>query len=387
MVIRKLNDCDFDIIQHEQVGSLSFVYRFSESEPLDKPDGTLIGAFTDDEKVLMSNLEVQDFELSFNGNRISCSGVGFVCTRPECRRGGSVFKLFEYLFEDEKYDVSLLYPFSNIFYRRLGYENAGHFVCLEMPFANLSFVPREFNAELYDGTQSDALYAYYNAQALKMNLTFLRNSDRYFSAKPYEDRRYTYMGKDSNGRVNGYLTFTCDRPNSTVNVSEISYEDHASLMNLLGFLRTYDGNFKTLVIDHLTTWSPLLSVLPNTAKDVKKTMRDMGSVRVMNLEKILNLLTYPTEHGVFSFYSDDPLERNHGVFRVEYENGKADITRSANAEYDVKLDAAALSRLVLCGTDGDYDDLTYWYGVEIINRNPDLLRAFPLKRTFFTDDF
>ena len=387
MIIRKLTESEFDIIQHEQVGALSFVYRFSEKEPLEKPDGTLIGAFTDDEKVLMSNLEVQDFDLSFNGNLIKCSGVGFVCTRPEYRRGGSVYKLFEYLFEDEKYDVSLLYPFSNPFYRRLGYENAGHYVCLEMAFAELSFVPREFRVELYDGRQSANLYSYHNAQAMRTNLTFLRHSDRYFSAKPYEDRRYTYMGKDANGNVNGYVTFTCDRPNSTVNVSEISYKDRASLMNLLGFLRTYDGNFKTLVIDHLTSWSPLLSMLPNTAKNVKRTVRDMGSVRVMNLEKILNLLPYPTEHGVFSFLSEDPVKRNNGVFTVEYENGKACITRSESGLYDVKLDAAALSRLVLVGTDGDYEDLSYWHGVEIVNRNPDLLRAFPPKRTYFTDDF
>ncbi len=385
MIIRNLTHDDLE--QHEYVASLSFIYRYSHGDELEMTDGVFIGAFLDDNKTLTANMEVEDFEVTFNGQKLTCGGIGAVCTRPEYRRGGAVRKIFDAYFESEKHDISILYPFSTLFYRKLGYVNAGHYVNVEMPFANLSFIPRDFDVELYDGTQSEALYAFHNKNAFKTNLTFIRNNNRYFKDKPYEQLSYTYMGKNKNGVVDGYVTFRCDRPSSTVFVSELVYENKQSLFNLLAFLRTYDGNFKTLVIDQLTVWSPFFDILPNTAKDINRTMRDMGSVRIHNLEKILNMAAYPAEYGKFSFYSDDPIAKNHGIFDVEYENGKAKVSRREDGAYDVKLDAAAMSALVLLGHDGDYDALSYWQGVEIVNENPDLLRAFPKKRTYFADHF
>ncbi len=385
MIIRNLTHDDLE--QHEYVASLSFIYRYSHGDPLEMTDGVFIGAFLDDDKTLTANMEVEDFEVTFNGQKLSCGGIGAVCTRPEYRRGGAVRQIFDAYFASEKHDVSILYPFSTLFYRKLGYANAGHCVKAEMPFSHLSFVPREFDVELYDGSQADALFAFHNENALKTNLTFIRNNNRYFKDKPYEQVSYTYMGKNKNGEVDGYVTFRCDRPSSTVFVAELAYKNKQSLLNLLGFLRTYDGNFKTIVIDQLPVWSPFFDILPNTAKDITRSMVDMGSVRIHKLEKILNMASYPAQYGKFSFYSDDPIEKNHGIFDVEYENGKAKISRRNDGEYDIKLDAAAMSALVLLGHDGDYDALSYWQGVEIINENPDLLRAFPKKRTYFTDHF
>lgn len=385
MIIRKLNEND--LREHEHTGSLSFIYKFSEDDPLEMPEYTLIGALQDDDKSLMANLEVEDFNLSFNGNVIRCAGIGGVCTRPECRRSGAVRQLFDYVYNMYEYDVSLLYPFSNMFYRQLGYTNAGQVVELKMPFADLSFVSRDFDVELYDGSQSDSLYEFHNKNALRTDLTFFRNSNRYFKDKPYEMLQYTYIGKNENGEINGYVTFRCDRPNSTVAVRELAFADRKALFNLLGFLRVYDGNYKTLVIDHLPLWSPVFNILRNTAKDVNRTMRDMGSVRVLNLEKILKLTKYPETEGHFSICSDDPIERNHGIFDVTFKNGIAEIDRRTEGEYDIRLDAAALSALVLCGFDGDFDELSCCQGVEIVNENPDILRVFRRKRVYFTDDF
>ncbi len=386
MIIRNLTHEDLE--QHEFVASLSFIYRYSHGDPLEMTDGVFIGAFLDDNKTLTANMEIEDFEVTFNGQKLSCGGIGAVCTRPEYRRGGAVRRIFDAYFASEKHDVSILYPFSTLFYRKLGYANAGHYVKIEMPFSQIDFIPRDFNVELYDGTQSEVLYAFHNKNALRTNLTFIRNSNRYFKDKPYEQLSYTYIGKNKEGDVDGYVTFRCDRPSFTVFVDEIAYDNKQALFNLLGFLRTYDGNFKTLVIDQLTVWSPFFDLLPNTAsKEIIRSMRDMGSVRIHNLEKILNMAAYPAQHGKFSFYSDDPIAKNHGIFDVEYENGKAKVSRRECGEYDIKLDAAAVSALVLVGFDGDYDALSYWQGVEIINENPDLLRAFPLKRTYFADHF
>ena len=385
MIIRNLTHDDLE--QHEYVASLSFIYRYSHGDELEMTDGVFIGAFLDDNKTLAANMEVEDFEVTFNGQKLTCGGIGAVCTRPECRRGGAVRQIFDKYFEDDMHDVSVLYPFSTYFYRKLGYVNAGHYVKAEMPFSLLSFIPRDFNVELYDGSQSEALYAFHNTIALKGNLTFIRNNDRYFKEKPYEQLAYTYMGKNKDGDVDGYVTFRCDRPSSTVFVSELVYENKQSLYNLLAFLRTYDGNFKTISVDQLTVWSPFFDILPNTAKEIEREMRDMGSVRILRLEKLLNMADYPSEKGKFSFYSDDPIPRNHGIFDVEYENGAAKVTRREEGSYDVRLDAAAVSELVLLGVEGGYEALSYKQGVEIVNENPDLLRAFPKKRTYFADHF
>lgn len=385
MIIRRLNEKD--VIQHEQTASLSFVYSFNEETDAVWEDKFFIGAFADDNKTLAANMEIEDFDLSFCGQTVRCAGIGAVCTRPECRRMGSVRQLFDAFFEEESYDVSVLYPFSTQFYRKFGYVNAGHFVELRMPFSSISFVPRAFSVALYDGSQAESLYAFHNQWAMQGHLTFLRNSDRYFSAKPYETLQYTYLGLDAAGVVNGYVTFRCNRSESTVFVSELAFADKAALFNLLAFLRTYDGNFKTLVIDHLPLWSPMFRILPNTAKDLTRTLRDMGSVRILQLEKLLSMHTYPKESGRFSLYADDCIERNRGIFDVSYADGKAVVSRRNEGDYDIRLDAGALSELVLLGLDCDYSELCYREGFTVCHENPDLLRAFPLKRTYFTDGF
>lgn len=387
MIIREL--VKEDLLQHEYVSSQAFVYRFDPDAQLEMSDNMRLGAFLDDDKTLAAQIECTDYETWFCGQKLKCAGIGGVATRPEYRRMGAVRQLFERFYDmsaDSDYAVSILYPFSESFYRKFGYGGAGCCVRFEIDFRELASIERSLSVELYNGEQTQRLCEMYNAYAAKYNLSFLRNSERYFNSKPWQSASWTYIHKDSSGKYNAFASFRADRDNAVIYVSEIGYLDKASLLGMLGFLRTYEGNYRTVVFEKLPLGSPIFSILgdPNNSK---RTLLNLGSVRIMDLQRVLEAFEYPDEPGEFTVLSQDTIEKNAGLFRVCYSGGTAKIERAESGSYDIAADAAALSEIVLCGVSGGYESLKYKQGVEIVNENPDLIRAFPIRNTFFVDGF
>ena len=105
------------------------------------------------------------------------------------------------------------------------------------------------------------------------------------------------------------------------------------------------------------------------------------------MKKILESNVYPDKHGKFRLLSLDNLERNSGIFEVEYQNGKASVTRKSDGEYDIALTPAAAARLLLAGEGHTAETAAYIKGVEIKGDASDFFAAFPHRPTRFTDGF
>ena len=67
------------------------------------------------------------------------------------------------------------------------------------------------------------------------------------------------------------------------------------------------------------------------------------------------------------------------------EEGKATVTRKADGDYDISLTAPAAVRLLLAGEGHSAESACYIDGVEIKGNAEDFFRAFPFRRTRFTD--
>ena len=215
MIIRFLSR--EDVTEHNKITSQAFSYS-CDIEDTDSalPCEKVLGAFDDDNKTLFADFELIEKKCNYDGGILTCAAIGGVAAKPEHRGKGAVTELFRHLFNETEYDISILYPFSEEYYRRLGYERAGFTVGAGIPFTELSGIKRNNSAVLYEGKNKDWLLEIYNKCARNYNLCFVRESWEFFSDKPYFSQKYTYVIENG-----AYATIEIDRAKSTVFVNEI----------------------------------------------------------------------------------------------------------------------------------------------------------------------
>lgn len=365
----------------QKVSAASFIWKYDA-----EVDGTVscpvLAAF--DNGRLIAGVEACDLKVNYCGNPIDTVVVDGVCSQPEFRRMGGVRAVFDKigeLAEEKGWVLGFLSPFSISYYEKFGYANLNRMFSVRVPFENLKHIPRNNDVILYTGEQFAEIIELHNKCVLKENLVAIRSNEKDFCATPYESADYTYFRRDANGVADGYVRFTVKRPDE-VTVSDLFVLSPEALYGLIGFLRNYDGIAKTLVAEKQYQGSDFACL----ADRVDKAAYEYGggmSGRIYNLKKLLESNVYPKEHGRFRLFSIDDIERNAGVFDVEYENGKAVVTHTKSGEYDISLTAAAAARLLLAGEGHTAQTAVYIDGVDIKGNADDFFRAFPHRPTRF----
>lgn len=386
MIVRQLRP--EDAREHEKVASQAFVFGFDADDPnLTLPSGYMLGAFLDDNKTLMADFEVEDKYCNFGNGELLCACIGGVASKPEYRGRGAIKAVYAELFKNSRWDISILYPFSNAYYRKFGYESMGMAMEFVVPFSTFSVFPRNSEAVIYEGGDKHQVLDIYNAYAKKNNLAFLRDENMMgeFSSKPYSNKRYTYTWQDR-----ALITFSPDRAERTINVDEICYLDKEALVKILGFMRNFEGNYATIDFKRIPISSPIVHLISDE-RWTKRYASSMGAARILNVENVLKTHSYPAEKGGFAVQVEDCIESNNSVFEVEYENGTAvSVKRNPDAKPDVKPDVKlninAASIVLLVGVNGK-EELEYMNGAEILNDNPDFFRAVYKNEAFFRDGF
>lgn len=384
MIIRLLTENDN--IAHEKIASQAWCFT-TDFKDLTLPAQIIPGAFDEETGELMADMEVYDRRVSFNGTALSCAAIGGVASKPEYRRRGAIRAIMNEvggaLAEKNKWDIAILYPFNADYYRQFGYESAGDCLEINAPFSALRNIPFS-TAELYEGKNLAEVLEFYNTFAHGCKLDFLREDGYYFPENPYGCGRYTYLWRDKNGKIRAYATFVCARDDSTVTVTELAYSCRASLEGILGFLRIYGGNYKNVIFCKLPADCPIVHLLADYEK-LKIRSYSVGAVRIFNVQSVLEKTAYPEGKGSFTLKINDNIERSCGVYTVNYENGKADITKNDDGDADIVLDGNA-SVVLLRGVRGA-KELSYINGAQIINADSDFFKVFTPSVCFFCDGF
>ncbi len=384
MIIRLLTENDN--IAHEKVASQAWCFT-TDFKDLSLPAQIVPGAFDEETGELMADMEIYDRKVTFAGGELSCAAIGGVASKPEYRRRGAIRAIMNEvggaLAEKYKWDIAILYPFNVDYYRKFGYESAGDCLEIKAPFSALRNIPYS-TAELYEGKNPGELLEFYNEYARGCSLDFLREDGYYFPEKPYGTGRYTYLWRNENGKIRAYATFVCGRDDSTVTVTELAYSCRASLEGILGFLRIYGGNYENVIFCKLPADCPIVHLLADCEK-LKIRAYSVGAVRIFNVQSILEKTAYPVGKGSFTLKINDNIERNRGVYTVNYENGKADITKTAEGDADIVLDGNA-SAVLVRGVRGA-NELSYINGAQIINADSDFFKVFAPSVCFFCDGF
>ncbi len=368
MIIRFLTQDD--IVEHEKTASQAFASPCDVYDPCSVlPCEKVLGAFDDDDKTLFADLEIHDKKCNYDGALLTCAGVGGVAAKPEHRGKGAVKALFGRLFALPGYDVSVLYPFAEEYYRKLGYERVGRSLCAKVPFSCLSDIKRNQDARLYEGKNTEQLLDIYNACAKKYNLSFVRETAEEFSSQPYLSGNFTYIWNGSS-----LATIRVDREKSAVFVREIWFGSPESMLGILGFLRNFESNQKYVCFENIPESSPLPDFF-RELKDCEITLRRTGSARIMNIGNVLRAHRYPPGNGEFTVGIGDE------IFHVSYSEDGVYTDQNAAGGPDAVMDTGAASRILLSG----FSDAAYVPGLTVINPDSDFFRAFPPETAFFTD--
>jgi hypothetical protein len=169
-----------------------------------------------------------------------------------------------------------------------------------------------------------------------------------------------------------------------VDVEEFFALTPEAVYGLVGFLRNYDGIAKTLKVRKQYQGSDF-ACIADRIDDVIYEYDHGAAGRIYNMQKLLECNAYPEEHGVFRLKCIDEFPQNNGIFEVEYQNGKATVTKRAEGDYDISLTACAAARLMLAGEGHDSQSALYIDGVEIKGNADAFFKAFPYRHTRFAD--
>lgn len=372
-------------VDYLKISAASFIWKFNEEEDKET-EMPVMGAFH--EGKLIAGVELFDFKCNYCGNIINTLVLSGVCSMPEYRRMGGVRAIFDEVGKTaaEKGIVAgFLAPFSIEYYEKFGFANLNRSFGIRVPFSNLRHIPRCNDVELFTGEQLDELCELHNKCAMKENLMTLREDKKHFCDKPLEESDYTYIHRDKNGVADGYVRFRVRRPDEVV-AEELFTLTPDALLALVGFLRNYDGITKTLLVKKQYQGSPFGCIADRIDGAVYEYQNGTAG-RIYDLKKLLENNVYPEKHGCFSILSLDEYEQNKGIFDVEYQDGKATVTRRNDGAYDISLTPPATARLLLAGEGHTAETAVYIDGVELKTDASDFFRAFPFRATRFTDSF
>ncbi len=374
-----------EAVDYLKISAASFIWKFDKE--VDKEvEMPVMAAFHNGK--LIAGMELFDFKCNYCGNLINTLVLSGICSQPECRRMGGVRAIFDEVGKaavENNIVAGFLAPFSIEYYEKFGYANLNRCFAIRVPFHKLEHIPRDNNVKLYTGEQLDELCTLHNKCVFKENLMTLREDGKHFCKTPLEEADYTYIHRNSDGEADGYVRFRIKRPDELI-AEELFVLTPDALKGIIGFLRNYDGIVKTLCVRKQYQGSPL-ACLVDRIDGIKYDYEGGYAGRIYNLKKLLENNAYPEKYGKFSILSLDDLEQNKGIFDVEYENGKATVTKRAYGDYDISLTPPAAARLLLAGEGHTAQTAVYIDGVELKNSSEDFFRAFPHRATRFTDSF
>ena len=321
---------------------------------------------------LASALQVLPFAVGYDGHIVGMLGIGGVATLPEQRAQGNVRALLTHVFEQADAYMqhcetqqpqalySALYPFSNSYYRRFGYE------AILLPSATVNMTAFEafgqpdsveMLAEPGDahGASLDTLTALHDAFARTCNLNALRGG----AENTWNDAlngglkkaRYAYLMRDADGTPNAYLVLHShsdpgNQYRNRLTLRDFGCRDEASLRKALGFLYTLRARYTEVSMMLPADTAPYTWFAE--PYDGTFAQQSCGMARLLDARRGLELMRHPRGSGGYTLQVTDAFcPKNDGVYRVEYQDGKALAVRENGGTPDAGVSIEALALLTL----------------------------------------
>lgn len=295
------------------------------------------------------------FEADVRGSRLSTPGLSAVATPPEFRRRGHVRALLANALEEYRdggHHVSILWPFSHAFYRRLGWGEAQRVAEYEIEPEAVQPLgePDRGRFHAVGADDVERVAEVYRAATRHLDLAVDRSPDwwRHRVFESWDGERHVYGWSDDAGALRGYVVYSISRTAGELElaVADTGATDAEAYRQIWGFLGNHDSQMDTVrAYDRAAT--PLLDVVERR-EGVSTTLHSGLMARVVDAETTLGALSYPAdvEAAVTVDVEDRLVDWHDRPIHLAVSDGAATVERSA-AAVDVTLDVATLSSLVV----------------------------------------
>lgn len=341
-------------------------------------DAMMYGMYEEDKAVATS--VALPMTQNVRGKLLPMAGVAGVTSHPTTRRQGYVKRLMVNLFKeinDAGMPVSMLYPFRESFYERLGYT-------LFTQIKGITFKPSDMkplisldfagSIELVNQKEGWAI----GRDVLKNYQTRTHGlglfSDKALDHLYGHDKAWLAIARDDSGEVIGTMAYKITGFQETFEVQHFFVSNSQARYLLLQFIARHidqvqEVKFKRLpATERPETWFSDLNIKANP--DIWIT--PMG--RVINARG-LNGLTVGEGHLTLQL-TDSFCEWNNGVFTFASENGQLVVTEGGTPDCDLTINA--LSALIY-GTHNPQDFQWRGWGKPTATTIEKMLKLFPMQ--------
>lgn len=329
----------------------------------------------DSNNELMASLIPIPISFQFDGGFYEGNGIGNVCTYPQHRKKGLIRGLFEKMLTDSYNQgqvFSYLYPFSESFYNKFGYQNMQNATCYHLKLTAFSTIKESgtFHLLTEDDTAllDDFRTVYYNFAS---NYNLMLNRVDYdwttiTDAKASINNNYGFLYKDQLGTPLGYIIF--QREGRVLVAKELIFDDLTTLDSIFNFMKSYSTDY-----DFLRVNAPATIPLDVICKDFytsgsTKASTKNGMVRVINVEKALLHARYQGSGTCCLKITDNQIEENNKIFDITFKNN-ACVSISVLEHYatTITLSITMPISIFSAGIVGNYKvgDFTYMNEIEI----------------------
>jgi len=295
---------------------------------------------------------------------VPAGGIGMVAVAPEARRQKIAYWMMlksVQIMEQNEMPVSILYPFSHGFYRKLGWGNVGRTTLYRLPPGALPNYPERVNVvpvQTYE--DQSAVMECYDRFAEGSNGLLVREEPIWFERVFKNNVCYAY--RSPTGVVEGYVTFCYEAVPKEIHITaadvvvrDFVFLTDEALRGLLGFLAAQGDQARAVLLpdqvglqlDHCLT-DPLMESGRHTwslgAETAWVGSHLMG--RIVNLRRALAVGRLTGGSGRVTFELKDELNPvNSEPLTVEFDNGKPDFQKVGPTGIVFRSDIATFASL------------------------------------------
>lgn len=252
---------------------------------------------------------------------------------------------------------SCLYPFSTAYYRKFGYEIGASCSTYEW---KLSFIPKwkiGGHCVLVDASNRQAVLSdikmLYQSWQERYNFMIMNEAWEYHfitEANPYEKLEFTYLYYMDDGTPAGYLTFHKEKKEKgqLLVCTKLVFVRAAGFKGLFTLIKSFASDFYAIQfkLPDDCEIEPLMEEISFHA--CVKTRAHLGMVRVINVQKVLEMAQYIGSGKIVLEIWDEYISQNDGIFEVEFKDGRAVFVKKAREKTvpQVAMPVNEFSRLI-----------------------------------------
>lgn len=341
-----------------------------------------------DEKKLVSQIAIYQFEVMIFGKIYKMGGVTGVGTFPEYSNRGLMQKLIQKALQDMKdkgQTISYLYPYSIPYYRKKGWEIISDKITYEIADYQLPKYKPVGGEVVRVAPDAKEIKDAYQRFTNKTHGALIRNDlawSEYFRWDSDDLMAAVYYGETD--ELDGYVIYSIVE--DIFNIKDMIFMNEDARTGLWNFVSAHFSMIDK-VVGCTYTDEPLAFLLEDS--EIKETIAPYFMARIVDIEKFIEAYPFKpdTNKRSWIFNLDDPLlDWNQGTFKLEIsKTGKGSI-KKVQEEVKDSINIQTLTTMLL-----GYKRPEYLHKIRRINCSEEIIDmledAIEQQTVYFSDYF